>query len=74
MKPSKKPTPREKKVLLIIIMFYNMFGEMPTFQELANMMNRSRTTIFEQVGYLVKKGYLTSQGTIRGLEFTGKEL
>ena len=72
MKKNKKATPREKVVYERILLHEKYMNEMPTYQEIAGMTNRSKATIYENVQNLIDKGYLTSQGTIRGLEFTDK--
>ena len=72
MKKSQIATPREKVIYRSIAYFYGTHGSMPTIQEVADRVKRSRTTVHEQVHNLIRKGYLTSQGTTRGLEFTDK--
>ncbi len=72
MKKSTKPTPREKIVFQAIVKCDRYNCEMPTYQEIADEVKRSRTTVFENVQNLIDKGYLSHQGFIRGLEFTGK--
>ncbi|KKM63967.1 hypothetical protein LCGC14_1506170 [marine sediment metagenome] len=72
MKPTKKTTPRERLIYQAIFVHNDLHQEMPTYQEIADRVERSRTTVFEQVSSLINKGFLTSQGTLRGLEFTNK--
>ena len=74
MKKSKKLTPRQKMALVFINEYHHYYIEMPTFGEIAESLGICRSTAFGHVAELINKGYLTSQGTIRGLEFTGKAI
>ncbi len=58
--------------LVFINEYFHYYLEMPTFREIAESLGICRSTAFAHVSELIEKGYLTSQGSIRGLDFTDK--
>lgn len=66
-------TPRQVQVLRLIACFYDRQRYSPTIAELAAQMNVSRSTAFEHLGELQRKGLLsTSQGRARSLKVTSR--
>ncbi len=66
-------TPRQVQVLRLIACFYDRQRYSPTIAELASKMSISRSTVFEHLGELQRKGLLsTSQGRARSLRLTSQ--
>ncbi len=68
---SENLTPRKLEILRLINEFTNSQHYSPTIQELASLLRKSRTTVFEHCAVLQEKGLLsTSQGKARSLKLT----
>jgi repressor LexA len=66
-------TPRQVQALNEITDFQNRFGYSPTIGELADRLSISRTTAFEHIGQLRKKGFISApQGKARSLTPSSK--
>jgi len=66
-------TPRQVQVLRLIACFYDRQRYSPTIAELATRMSISRSTVFEHVAELQRKGLLsTSPGRARSLRLTSR--
>jgi repressor LexA len=66
-------TPRQVQVLRLIVCFCDRQRYSPTIAELATRMGISRSTVFEHLGELQRKGLLsTSQGRARSLKLTSR--
>ncbi len=66
-------TPRQVQVLRLIACFYDRQRYSPTIAELGAKMSISRSTVFEHLGELQRKGLLsTSQGKARSLRLTSQ--
>jgi len=66
-------TPRRLRVLQCIAAFHDRQCYSPTIAELAKELNLSRSTVFEHLGELQRKGLLTtSPGKARSLKLTSK--
>jgi repressor LexA len=66
-------TPRQVQVLRLIACFYDRQRYSPTIAELAAKIGISRSTVFEHLGELQRKGLLsTSQGKARSLKLTSR--
>jgi repressor LexA len=71
--PVEGMTPRQLQVLKHIAAFHDKQCYSPTIAELANEMGLSRSTVFEHIGELQRKGLLsTSPGRARSLMTTSK--
>ena len=51
-------TRSQRKVYNVIAGYINIFGVSPTISEISEELNKARSTIHEEVGILVKKGYI----------------
>ncbi len=68
---SENLTPRKMEILRLINEFTSSQHYSPTIQELASLLKKSKTTVFEHCAVLQKKGLLsTSQGKARSLKLT----
>jgi len=66
-------TPRQLRVLRCIAAFHARHYYSPTMAELATELSISRSTVFEHIGELQRKGLLTtSPGKARSLKLTSK--
>lgn len=69
------PTPRQLQLLRAIVTFADKRCYLPTITELAEQLNLSRSTIFEHIEELRKKGLITSSPLkARSLKPTSKAL
>jgi repressor LexA len=66
-------TPKQLRILTLIRDFQRKNGYSPTMQELADVLDVSKVTVFEHVGALEKKGLLRhSRHRARSLELTSR--
>ncbi len=73
MPPIDGLTPRQVQVLRLIACFCDRQRYSPTIAELAESLSISRSTVFEHLGELQRKGLLsTSQGRARSLRMTSR--
>ena len=63
----KSLTYKQKKLYDIILEYINIIGVSPTIRELSFELDRSISTIHEEVDILIDKGYLIKTGKKRGL-------
>lgn len=71
-KATKKLTPKQIQTLIFIQAYCNETCCMPSFGDIADHLKTCRSNAFELVDKIIDKGYLTSTGCVRGLEFTNK--
>lgn len=70
---SARLTPKQLRILTLIRDFQREHGYSPTMQELADVLDVSKVTVFEHVGALAKKGLLRhSRHRARSLELTSR--
>jgi repressor LexA len=73
LNPTSQLTPRQLQLLKAIANYEMSQCYSPTIAELASQLNITRSTVFEHLGELQKKGYLlTCQGKARSLSLTLK--
>lgn len=70
---SSRLTPKQLRILTLIRDFQRKQGYSPTMQELADVLDVSKVTVFEHVGALEKKGFLRhSRHRARSLELNSR--
>ncbi|MDD5458923.1 MAG: transcriptional repressor LexA [Phycisphaerae bacterium] len=75
IKANPKLTPRQIELLRIIVNYHRSQCYLPTIAELAAQTEISRSTVFEHIAQLQKKGFLSeAQGKARSLSPTSKAL
>lgn len=57
--PTPRLTPRQRQMYFVIRQYIRGNGYSPTYTEMADLMDVSRVTIFEHIGELERKGYIT---------------
>lgn len=67
-------TYKQKKLYDIILEYISIIGIAPTIRELSFELDRSISTIHEEIDILINKGYLTKTGRKRGLKVINNDI
>lgn len=70
----KSLTYKQKKLYDIILEYISIIGVAPTIRELSFELDRSRSTIHEEIDRLIDKGYLVKTGKKRGLKVINNDV
>lgn len=70
----KSLTYKQKKLYDIILEYISIIGVAPTIRELSFELDRSRSTIHEEIDILIAKGYLVKTGKKRGLKVINNDV